>query len=71
MFDEQVINMILEGIRDTLYMTLGSTIAAYIFGLPLGICLKITSSDGLTPNKIIYGILDVICNIVRSIPFLI
>lgn len=71
MFDSQVNIMILEGIRDTLYMTLGSTILAYILGLPLGICLKITSSDGLKPNKIIYGILDVICNIIRSIPFLI
>ena len=37
MFDSQVNIMILEGIRDTLYMTLGSTILAYILGLPLGI----------------------------------
>ncbi len=71
MFDSQVMSMLLEGIRDTLYMTLVSTIIAYIFGLPLGILLKVSSSDGLQPNKIIYGILDVICNIVRSIPFLI
>ena len=71
MFDSQVIDMLLEGIRDTLYMTLVSTIVAYILGLPLGICLKVTSSDGLKPNKLVYGILDVFCNIVRSIPFLI
>ena len=71
MFNSQTINMLLEGIRDTLYMTLVSTIAAYVFGLPLGILLKVTSKDGLKPNKIVYGILDVICNIVRSVPFLI
>ena len=71
MFDSQVIDMLLEGIRDTLYLTLVSTIVAYILGLPLGICLKVTSSDGLKPNKLVYGILDVFCNIVRSIPFLI
>ena len=71
MFDSQVISMLLEGIRDTLYMTLVSTLIAYVFGLPLGILLKVTSKDGLKPNRIIYGILDVICNIVRSIPFLI
>ena len=71
MFDSQVINMLLEGIRDTLYMTLVSTLIAYVFGLPFGILLKVTSNDGLKPNRIIYGILDVICNIVRSIPFLI
>ena len=71
MFDSQVINMLLEGIRDTLYMTLVSTLIAYVFGLPLGILLKVTSNDGLKPNRIVYGILDVICNVVRSIPFLI
>jgi len=30
MFDSQVINMILEGIRDTLYMTIVSTLIAYV-----------------------------------------
>ena len=30
-----------------------------------------TRKDGLRPNKVIYGIGDFICNIVRSIPFLI
>ena len=71
MFDQKIIGMLLEGIRDTLYMTLVSTIIAYVFGLPLGILLKVSSSDGLEPNKVIYGVLDVICNIVRSVPFLI
>lgn len=71
MFNEQTINMLLEGIRDTLYMTLVSTIAAYVFGLPLGILLKVTSKDGLKPNRFVYLILDIICNIVRSVPFLI
>ena len=63
--------MILEGIRDTLYMTLGSTFVGYLLGLPLGILLFVTSSKGLKPNKIIYGIGDFGCNIIRSIPFLI
>ncbi|MBE5913768.1 D-methionine transport system permease protein [Pseudobutyrivibrio ruminis] len=71
MFDSQVINMILEGIRDTLYMTIVSTLIAYVLGLPLGILLKVTSKDGLKPNGVVYRILDVICNVVRSIPFLI
>ena len=71
MFDSQVISMLLEGIRDTLYMTIVSTLGAYVLGLPLGICLKVTSKDGLKPNKAVYALLDFICNIVRSIPFLI
>ena len=71
MFDEKVIEMLLEGIRDTLYMTLVSTIIGYVIGLPLGVLLNISSENGLRPNKIIYRIGDFICNIVRSVPFLI
>ncbi len=75
MFEElmkpQTISMILKGIRETLYMTLFSTFLGYLFGLPLGILLTITDEGGLWPHKLLYKILDVIVNIVRSIPFLI
>jgi len=71
MFDEKVIEMIIEGVRDTLYMTLVSTIIGYVIGLPFGIGLYVTGEKGLHPNAFIYRIGDVICNIVRSIPFLI
>ncbi len=69
--NDQVIKMLLEGIRDTLYMTLGSVIIGYIIGLPLGILLYVTSEKGLHPNKPVYRVCDFICNIIRSIPFLI
>ena len=71
MFDEKVVEMILIGIKDTLYMTLVSTFFGYVLGLPYGIILNLTKKDGLWPNRVIYGIGDFICNIVRSIPFLI
>lgn len=71
MLDEKVILMLAGGIRDTLYMTLVSTFAGYIVGLPLGIVLNVTKDGGLKPNKVIYGIIDFICNIIRSVPFLI
>lgn len=71
MFDAKVIQMLLEGIRDTLYMTLVSTILGYAIGLPLGILLYVTSKKGLRPNRIVYQIMDFFCNIIRSIPFLI
>lgn len=71
MFDEKVIAMLLEGIRDTLYMTLVSTIVGYVIGLPMGIVLNVTREEGLNPNKIVYRIIDFICNIIRSVPFLI
>ena len=71
MWSEQVINMIVKGIGETLYMTLASTFLGYLFGLPMGILLTVTDKDGLKPNAPIYKILDVIANIVRSVPFLI
>jgi D-methionine transport system permease protein len=71
MWSEEVINMLIRGIGETLYMSVTSTVIGYVFGIPLGIVLKVTSSDGLRPNKVVYKILDFIVNIIRSIPFLI
>lgn len=71
MFDKQITAMLLEGIRDTVYMTLASTIIGYVVGLPMGIVLAVSDKDGIKPNAAIYRILDVIANVVRSIPFLI
>lgn len=71
MFSEQVINMLLEGVRDTVYMTFVSTFLGYVLGLPMGILLTVCDKDGIKPNRFIYRILDFISNVVRSIPFLI
>ncbi len=71
MWDSATILMLLEGIGATLYMTVTSTLMAYLFGLPMGILLVITKKDGLWPNTTIYKLLDVFVNIVRSVPFLI
>ncbi|MFV0517155.1 MAG: methionine ABC transporter permease [Aminipila sp.] len=71
MFDKAIIDMILLGIGETLYMTLASVALSYLFGLPLGIALTITGKDGLCENLVIYKVLDAISNIIRSIPFLI
>lgn len=71
MLDETMIQMLLEGIWDTCYMTLVSTFFGYLIGLPLGIALTLTDEKGIAPNRTVYRILDVIINITRSIPFLI
>lgn len=67
----EIIQMIWKGIGETLYMTLLSTALGYLFGLPMGVLLAVSDKDGLRPNAVLYKILDVIANIVRSIPFLI
>lgn len=71
MFTEEIREMLVIGIGETLYMTLVSTLFGYVLGLPMGIALAVTDKDGIRPNMWIYRILDVIANIVRSIPFLI
>lgn len=63
--------MLLEGIRDTLYMTIVSTLLGYVIGLPVGILLTTSDKDGIRPKQWLYKTLDFIVNILRSIPFLI
>ena len=67
MWDNATTMMVVEGIFVTLYMTLATTFMGYVLGLPMGI----TAPKGLRPNKIIYKVLDVVVNVVRSFPFLI
>ncbi|MCR5581603.1 MAG: ABC transporter permease [Pseudobutyrivibrio sp.] len=71
MWDNTTINMILEGILGTVYMSVVSTFLGYLLGLPMGVLLTITDKDGLKPNRFIYKILDATSNVVRSVPFLI
>lgn len=71
MWDSATIMMLVKETGTTLYMTLTSTLLAYVLGLPMGILLVITAKDGLRPNAAVYKILDVVVNVTRSIPFLI
>lgn len=71
MFSQEIMEMLIKGIGETVYMTVVSTFFGYVLGLPMGIVLAVTDKEGIRPNALIYKILDVIANIVRSIPFLI
>ena len=71
MWDKTMIIMLLEGIRDTFYMTLASTFFGYVIGLPMGIVLTLTHKGGIAPNRTVYRMLDIVINITRSVPFLI
>jgi len=59
------------GILETLYMTLVSTLFAYLIGLPLGLWLVVTNPDGIRPNAAVSHIAGGIVNALRSAPFLI
>ena len=64
-------DIILKAFNETVVMTFYSTIFSVILGFILAVILTISAEDGLRPNKIIYKVLDVIINILRSFPFII
>jgi D-methionine transport system permease protein len=71
MWDSEMINMIWWGLLQTLYMTLVSTLIAYVLGIPMGVILVVCDKEGIKPIPVLHKILDVIVNITRSVPFLI
>ncbi|MBP3506157.1 MAG: ABC transporter permease [Lachnospiraceae bacterium] len=66
-----MIEILSNGIWETLYMTIVSTAFAYLFGIPLGVILYITDKKGICNNRIINFIVGTVVNMIRSIPFLI
>ncbi len=71
MFDPQLMEMLAEGVWDTLYMTIVSTGLSYLFGIPVGVLLVICRKGGIAPRPLLYAVLDVVVNLTRSFPFLI
>ena len=62
---------ILSGILETFEMTFFASLFSYIVGLPLGVLLYATSKGRLLENKAVNGVIGIIVNITRSLPFLI
>ncbi|GAE02035.1 methionine ABC transporter permease [Clostridium botulinum B str. Osaka05] len=63
--------IILPSLWETIYMIIIATILSAVIGFILAIVLVITDEKGIKPNKIIYGILSAIINVLRSVPFII
>jgi len=60
-----------QGLLETLYMTIVSTVMAYIIGLPVGMLLVVTDKEGIRPSPTINRIVGGIVNVLRSVPFII
>ena len=57
---------------ETIYVTLAATAFAIVLGLPLGVLLVVGEKDGVLPLPApILSALNVIINLLRSVPFLI
>lgn len=60
-----------KGTSETLYMTLSAAFFAYLIGLPLGVLLNISAPAGIRPRPLLYKVLGLVVNSLRSVPFLI
>lgn len=63
--------ILIKGLKETVYMVGYSTLFAVILGFVLAIILILTDEKGLKPNKFVYGVFDLIINVLRSFPFII
>lgn len=71
MWTEEELMMILQGLWETIVIVGVSTFFGYILGLPLGVLLAVTDTDGIKPHPMLYKVLDIITNVLRSVPFII
>ena len=61
---------LLFAIWETIYATVLSTLFAYIIGLPLGVLVVVGEKNGILPlPKPLMNVLNVIINLLRSVPF--
>jgi len=66
-----MIDLLVTGTWETLYMTVVSTAIAYVIGVPLGVVLYITGEGGIARNRAVNLVVGIVVNVLRSIPFLI
>ncbi|RXI44733.1 methionine ABC transporter permease [Clostridium tetani] len=66
-----IYKILIKALKDTLYMVSLSTLFSVMLGFSLAIILIVTDEKGLKPNKVIYNVLDLIINVLRSFPFII
>ena len=67
-----VLHSLPYAIWETFYMTVLSTVLALVVGLPLGVLLVVGEKGGVLPlPKGVLHVLNVLINLLRSVPFLI
>lgn len=65
------LDQFMQAIYDTFIMVGVSLFIGSLIGIPLGILLVVTRPGGVLENKWVYGLLNPIINIIRSLPFII
>ena len=67
----EVFQIIIIALGETIYMTVVTSIFAFLFGLVLGIVMFITEPDSIYPLPLFNKILGIAINIIRSFPSMI
>ncbi|HLR59709.1 MAG TPA: methionine ABC transporter permease [Pseudogracilibacillus sp.] len=70
-FSDKWTPLLIEALNETLQMTFISLFFSVIIGIGMGIILVLTRPNFLFENKLVYNVLNIIVNILRSIPFII
>ncbi len=68
---QQIVSLMIQGLGETLQMTIISVVVAMIVGIPLGVVLVITGKGHILENLPLNRVLGAIVNALRSIPFII
>ena len=63
--------LLAEGVWESVYMTLATTVLAYVLGLPMGVLLTVTKRGGIAAAPRFHAVFGWVVNIMRSLPFLI
>ncbi len=66
-----MVDVIAKATWQTVYMVVGSTFFSVILGFIPAIVLTLTAPDGLRPNKVVYGLLDLMITTVHIDHFII
>ncbi|MFF2907602.1 methionine ABC transporter permease [Paenibacillus sp. NPDC057934] len=68
---DDLYELLLEGLGQTLYMVFWSSIFAILLGLALGISVVVTERGGILPAPAVHKVIGTFINTVRSLPFII
>ncbi|WP_136246498.1 methionine ABC transporter permease [Halomonas borealis] len=66
-----MLELILEATLDTLYMVGVSGLISALIGIPLGVLLNVTRPRQILAQPVLNGVLGIITNVGRSVPFII
>lgn len=70
-FSEMMVQLLLEALWETIIMVGISGLLGAVFGVPLGVFLRLTDRGGILPNPPLNAIVGGLVNAARSTPFII